>query len=330
MRAVESFRMFPLDSTSPAGVATPRLRLSRMLAGASRWFGRWPVPFAVAIVGVASGVVQILGWGWYGTGAAVAIGIPLLVLLQQSHELARTTAQRHRLSAEVEALRNDAAAVAHDLRSPLVTVRSYIELVDQGSYGPLPLEARRALERAVDASSRAQSLVESTLRRHRGAAGDPAIAGHEVASLDAVIRDVRVALGAQLAASQARIEVDPLPAVLGSRSELVRVFQNLVENALKHAAPGSTPRIRISASVIGSRCEVELRDWGTGIAVADQERVFARGERHARSEGHGLGLATVRQIVDGLGGQVWIDPEVSDGTSVRIALPTAAPRQAAA
>ncbi len=322
--------MFQFDSptTTSALVRSPRVQAA--LGRAGHFFARWPIPFAIAVLGVVTGVVQMLGWGWYGTGAAVAIGVPLLVLLQQSHELARTSAERRELSAEVEALRHDAASVAHDLRSPLVTVRSYIELVDQGSYGPLPLEARRALERAVDASSRAQSLVESTLRRHRQEPGDAAVVGQEVAQLDAILRDVRVGLGAQFAAADARIEVDPLPAVLGGRDDLSRVFQNLIENALKHAAPGSTPRVRVSASVFGNRCEVEVRDWGTGIPVSEQERVFNRHERGVRSEGSGLGLATVRQLVDDLGGQVWIDPEVTDGTSVRISLTVATPRMAAA
>jgi signal transduction histidine kinase len=292
------------------------------LAEVRRFFASWPAPFAIALAGVAAGIAQIAALDWYGTGLAVAIGVPLLVLLRQSHELARTTRARRALTAEIEALREETAAVAHDLRSPLVTVRSYIELVDQGSYGPLPLEARQALERAVDASSRAQSLVESTLRRHRGGQID-LVAGRELTQLDQVLRDVRVDLGAQLAAAGARIDVDPLPAVLGSRDELARVFRNLVENALKHAAPGSVPRVRVSASVIGNRCEIEVRDWGAGIAPVDQERVFTRHARGARSEGSGIGLATVRQIVDGLGGQVWIDPEVADGTSVRISLPAA-------
>lgn len=287
---------------------------------------RWPVLFVIALLGIVAGLIQILAWRWYGTGVAVAIGVPLLVLLRQSYELARTSASQRELTAEVSALKDEAVAVAHDLRSPLVTVRSYIELVDQGSYGPLPLEARKALERAVDASSRAQSLVESTLRRHRGAGTDDSVAGREVAQLDAVLRDVRVSLGAQLASAGARIDVDPLPAVLGDRGALARVFQNLVENGLKHAAPGSIPRIRVSASVIGQRCEIEVRDWGAGIALDQQERVFARYERGERSEGSGIGLATVRQVIDDLGGQVWIDPDVTDGTSVRISLPAAGHR----
>jgi len=285
-----------------------------------RFAAQWPIPFAIALLGVIAGVVQILAWRWYGTGVAVAIGVPLLVLLRQSYELAHTTADQRRLSAEVDSLRDEAAAIAHDLRSPLVTVRSYIELVDQGSYGPLPLEARRALERAVDASSRAQSLVESTLRRHRRGAADEGVAGKEIAQLDTVLRDVRVNLGAQLASANARIEVDPLPAVLGGRGALTRVFQNLVDNALKHAAPASSPRIRVTASVFGQRCEIEVRDWGSGIPVTQQEHVFTRYERGTRSGGSGIGLATVRQLVNELGGQVWIDPETTDGTSVRLSL----------
>ena len=284
---------------------------------------------AAAVLSVFAGLAAIFS-GWYIQGFTAAISIPLLILLLAAHLLDRNDADRRQLSDEVSALRNEAAAVAHDLRSPLVTVRSYIELVDQGTYGPLPPEARRALERAVDASSRAQTLVESTLRRYRAEHAEPAHTGREVIELDAVIHDVRVALAAQLAASGARLDVDPLPAALGDRESLIRVFQNLVDNALKHAIPGSVPRIRIGASVIGARCEIEVRDWGAGIPEDKREQVFTRYERGAQSSGSGIGLATVRQIVERNGGQVWIDPAVTDGASIRISLPVPTPARSAA
>jgi signal transduction histidine kinase len=266
-----------------------------------RFAAQWPVPFAVALLGVIAGVVQILAWRWYGTGVAVAIGVPLLVLLRQSYKLAHTAADQRRLSAEVDSLRDEAPAVAHDLRSPLVTVRPYIELVDQGSYGPLPLEPRRVLERAVDASSRAHSVVESTLHRNRRGAADEGVTSQKIAQLDTVLRNVHVILGAQLAAANARIEVDTLPGVLGGRGALTRIFQNLIANAVKHAAPACSPRIRVTASVFGKHCEIEVRNWGSGIAVTQQEHLFTRYERGTRSGGSGIGLATVRQFVDELG-----------------------------
>ncbi len=275
---------------------------------------------AAAVLSVFAGLAAIFS-GWYVQGFTAAISAPLLILLLAAHLLDRTDSDRRQLSDEVDALRNEAAAVAHDLRSPLVTVRSYIELVDQGSYGPLPPEARRALERAVDASTRAQTLVESTLRRYRGDHAQPAHTGREVIELDSVVRDVRISLAAQLATSGARLDIDPLPAALGEHEALVRVFQNLVDNALKHAVPGSVPRIRIGASLIGARCEIEVRDWGSGIPNDKRERVFTRYERGTQSTGSGIGLATVRQIVEQHGGQVWIDPEVTTGLSIRISLP---------
>ena len=289
---------------------------------------RWPLMFVAALVGIVGGTIQVVALGWYGTGLAAAIGVPLLVLLQQTGELRRSAADRRLLSHEVTALRDSAAAIAHDLRSPLVTVRSYIELVDQGSYGPLPIEARRALERAVEASAKAQALVESTLRRQRGIERGDDWTGREVAQLDAVLRDVRIGLGAQIAGSGARIEVAPLPPVLGNRQALQRVFQNLVDNAIAHAAPGSVPRIRVAASLLGGRCEVEVRDWGTGIPAAEREQVFSRYARGQSSRGSGIGLATVRQLVDEMGGSVWIDPDCHDGTSVRLSLPAAMARAA--
>ncbi len=303
-----------LHITTPTRfMRAPVDRLSRLNNGPA-------ILTALAVLSVFAGLGAIIS-GWYIQGFTAAISVPLLILLLSAHLLDRTASDKQQLTDEVTALRDEAAAVAHDLRSPLVTVRSYIELVDQGSYGPLPPEARRALERAVDASTRAQSLVESTLRRYRSEHAEPAHAGREIVELDAVVRDVRVALAAQLAASSARLDVDPLPTALGDRESLVRIFQNLVDNAIKHAVVGSVPRIRIGAVLIGARCEIEIRDWGVGIPQAKREQVFARYEKGSQSSGNGIGLATVRQIVERLSGQVWIDPEVTDGTSIRISLP---------
>lgn len=312
-----------LHTTSPTRIfRAPLDRLSRLQNGPA-------ILTAVAVLSVFAGLGAIFS-GWYIQGFTAAISAPLLILLLAAHLLDRTDSDRRQLSDEVTALRDEAAAVAHDLRSPLVTVRSYIELVDQGSYGPLPPEARRALERAVDASTRAQSLVESTLRRYRAEHAEPAHTGREIIQLDAVIHDVRIALASQLAASGARLDVDPLPAALGDRESLVRVFQNLVDNALKHSIAGSIPRIRIGASLIGTRCEIEIRDWGIGIPQAKREQVFARYEKGSQSTGSGIGLATVRQIVERHSGQVWIDPEITDGTSIRISLPAPAAIRATA
>jgi len=238
----------------------------------------WPVPFVVALLGIVASLVQILAWRWYDTG--------------DRDRCATTGAAPSELRSRAH-LRLAAGAVGRGVgaegrgrgRRPRSTFAAGDRPVVHRT-GPTraptapPPEAH---ERAAVDSSRAQLLVESTLRRHRIIVSEDSVAGREVAQLDAVLRDVRVALGVELANARARIDADSLPSVLGDRNALARVFQKLVENGLKHAALGSVPRIRVSASVIGQRCEIEVRDWGVGIALDQQERVFARYEGYEGS-----------------------------------------------
>lgn len=285
---------------------------------------RWPLMFVAALVGIVGGTIQVVALGWYGTGLAAAIGVPLLVLLQQTGELRRSAADRRLLSHEVTALRDSAAAIAHDLRSPLVTVRSYIELVDQGSYGPLPIEARRALERAVEASAKAQALVESTLRRQRGIERGDDWTGREVAQLDAVLRDVRIGLGAQIAGSGARIEVAPLPPVLGNRQALQRVFQNLVDNAIRHSPRGG--RVTLDAALEGDgpsrNLVVRVRDEGPGFSDSALRRAFEPFFTE-RPAGTGLGLSIVERIVHQHGAKILIGNAAGGGAVVTVRFPYA-------
>ena len=235
---------------------------------------------------------------------------------------------------EIAALRDERAAldaaavtVAHDIRSPLVTVHSYLELLAQESFGPLPADARRAAERATGAASRAQSLVDETLHRHALISAARLIDALDVpVELGALLQEVVGSLEAELQAAQAHVEVRELPSVSADGGALHRIFANLLENAVKYSAPGAPPHVVISGGVEHGRCEIAVRDWGMGFAPAEQRRVFepnARGVSAEATPGAGIGLATVRRLVTAQGGRVWIDPAVTDGACVRISLPAA-------
>jgi signal transduction histidine kinase len=252
--------------------------------------------------------------------AAIATLIAARRLLAVRREIATLRDERAALDAA-------AVAVAHDIRSPLVTVHSYLELLVQESFGPLPADARRAAERATGAAARAQSLVDETLRRHALiSAARPIDALDVPVELGALIQEVVGSLEAELQAAQAHVEVRELPSVSADGGALYRIFANLLENAVKYAVPGAPPHVVISGVVEDGRCEISVRDWGMGFAPAEQQRVFDPNERgvaaHA-TPGAGIGLATVRELVTAQGGRVWIDPAVTDGACVRISLPAA-------
>lgn len=319
---------------SPAALTTPALpdgtdigRWSLVLAGsiaglalaASGMRAGWPLLVSALALTVHGGLAVTGGWHLYLAG-------------ETHRELLEELAA---LEAERSALRANAADVAHDMRAPIVTVRSYLELLSEEAFGPLPEAARHAAQHAARASTRAHSLVESVLANDAGLR-DVARASVEAARVSApaavdlttVVGDVIASLDAEIAAAGARIRVGTLPRVAADEAACYRIFENLVENAIRYRRPGAAPRIAIDATTAAGAVEIAVRDDGIGIAADDRERVFLRGVRLGGRQddgdgdgGHGLGLATVRDLVTSLDGAVWIDPGVRDGTCVRVRLP---------
>jgi signal transduction histidine kinase len=128
--------------------------------------------------------------------------------------------------------------------------------------------------------------------------------------------------------TSARITIEPLPVVMVNDSRLLRVFQNLIGNALKYCE--RTPDIRISAMLDGDMWTFSIADNGIGIAAEDCERVFGAFERlHGRDRysGTGLGLALVKRIVESYGGRIWLESQPGAGSTFHFSLP--APENAA-
>ena len=282
--------------------------------------------------------LAVLAWALPGSGEPQALAMlglaGLAAALGASAVWVFAAAARRRaleletLRAEQRALHEELTALAHDLRAPLVTAHSYFELLADEAFGRLPGEAREAAERGKVASARARDVADAALRRSlraggtRGArgAGRPAAVGVD---LNALVGDVLAGLAAQLAATDAEIEVGDLPVAAGAdRDALYGVFSALVELALQYAPPGRAPRILVSGYEDGDFASISVRDWGPGIARREHGRIFGELERREdAASGAELGLATGRRLVREQGGRVWIDPLVTDGVCVRVALP---------
>ena len=313
--------------------------LSTHVPVAAVGIGRWSVVLAASIAGLAlaAGGIQA-GWPIVISVMALIVHGGLVMAGGWHLYLARETyrsllRQVSMLQTDQSALHASAAEVAHDMRAPVVTVRSYLELLIDGAFGPLPEAARQAAEQAARASTRAHSLIEDALSAHVARAM-PAVAAASARTgaagdvdLGAVLRDVTASLGADIATTHAHIEIGPLPRLEGGEAAYYRIFENLIQNAIRYHRPGAAPRIEVTARDAGGAIELAVRDDGVGVPAADRERVFLRNARGscestgATMQGHGLGLSTVRDLVNALGGSVWIDPDVVDGACVRIRLP---------
>jgi two-component system phosphate regulon sensor histidine kinase PhoR len=234
----------------------------------------------------------------------------------------------------LEQVRKDFVAnVSHELRTPLTSIKGYVEaLLDGGKDDPR--EALRYLDIILKQSDRLNLLLEDLLQLSQIESGQVAFKQDPV-RLQAVV-DRTLALLKPLADKKGHtltVSLPPdLPSVLGDEERLVQVVTNLVDNAIKYTPPNGALSVTATSHAIkpGVRAngfvELTVADTGLGIPEADRPRVFERFYRvdKARSRelgGTGLGLAIVRHIVEGHGGQVWVDGNEPTGSRFVVRLP---------
>lgn len=232
-------------------------------------------------------------------------------LLEQAEELRRSNRD----------LEQFAYVASHDLQEPLRKVASFTQLLQKRYGGELDERADQYIEFAVDGAKRMQRLIQDLLGFSR--VGRSAGEAVEVDLVEACATAVTT-LDAAVEESGGQVEVGDLPVVLGQQTLLVQLFQNLVGNALKFRHPDRTPRVTLGAVRREDAWELWCSDNGIGIDQQYADRVFVIFQRlHAKDayEGTGIGLALCKKIVEFHGGEIWLDTDVSQGTTIRWTLP---------
>ncbi|MCS7350141.1 MAG: GAF domain-containing protein [Anaerolineae bacterium] len=214
--------------------------------------------------------------------------------------------------------------VSHELRTPLTFIKGYVDLLLDGSMGPLTEAQREAVEIISEKTNLLSRLVGDivTLQRiERGALNFEAVD---------IVAIARVSVQSfQLTASQAGLEFaieDPGGPVIvwGDRERLSQVLDNLLHNAVKFSPNGG--RITVRILDMEEYVQVSVQDTGIGIPPDKLERIFERfyqvdGSTRRRFGGMGLGLAIVKRIVEAHGGQVWAESELGKGSTFYFTLP---------
>lgn len=229
-----------------------------------------------------------------------------------ANALAKVQLQRARqavqdeLKRSNEALRRFATLVAHDLKAPICQIRTSCGALGKNHSDALDTDGQELLRKTERAADRAYKLINGMLAyANSGKTGEP----RDQVDLQSALGDATANLAGLIDITGATIEIGDLPTLLGFELQLTRLFQNLIENALKFRDPERPLAIRIAARTVSKNAwEISVEDTGIGIAPDDQERIFNMLERlHSKDqyEGSGIGLAACKRIVENHGGRIW-------------------------
>ncbi|MAF09981.1 hypothetical protein CMK11_05970 [Candidatus Poribacteria bacterium] len=254
-------------------------------------------------------------------------------------ELGELAASFNRMAARLEATRGElqtandelgrsnteleqfAYIASHDLREPLRTIASCIQLLERRYGDTVGDDGKQYIGYASDGAKRMRSLLDSLLEYSRvGSRG----AGSAPTDVGAVVVEATLSLATVIEESEATVSHgDDLPTVVADAAQLGQVFLNLLTNALKFRSE-APPEIVIRAVRRGRAWAFSVQDRGIGIESGHLERVFVAFQRlhtHEEYPGVGMGLAICKKIVELHGGEMWVESELGAGSTFSFTIP---------
>ncbi len=232
-------------------------------------------------------------------------------------ELEKTAAELRRSNQELEQF---AYVASHDLQEPLRKIASFCNLLESRYADQLDDRASTYLHYIVDGAMRMQALVNDLLLYSRVTTRGQEFAP---ANMDEILQEAQANLDVAIAECEAQVSCDALPAVFGDGTQLVRLLQNLIGNAIKYRGE-APPQVHLAAAKERDEWVFSVRDNGIGIAPEYAERIFVIFQRlHTREEygGTGIGLAVCKKIVERHGGRIWVESAEGAGATFRFTLP---------
>lgn len=219
-------------------------------------------------------------------------------------------------------LESFAYITSHDLQEPLRTIASYAQLIERRYKDKLDPDADEFIEFMVDGSRRMKQMIQGLLDYSR-----VGTRGHEFTEFESedALNYALSNLGTAISKADAEITSDELPVTFADKDQMVRVFQNLIGNALKFHREGLKPKIHISARKEDGEYIFSISDNGIGLEEQYSNQIFEVFKRlHAIGEYHGtgIGLAIVKRIIDRHGGRVWVESEPCVGSTFYFTIPT--------
>jgi PAS domain S-box-containing protein len=249
--------------------------------------------------------------------------------LARAAALAIDNARLYREAQHAIRLREEFLSIAsHELKTPITAlqlqVQSLLTGLARSPEGPTPERLRRALETVERQVNRQTQLVNDLLDVSRISAGRLEL-HPEAVHLSSLAREIAERFEPELTRTGSTLTLDLSPEAIGfwDRLRLDQVMTNLLSNAVKY---GRGNPIHLRTEVVGNRVRLAVKDEGIGIAAESLSRLFNRFERAVSERnfgGFGLGLWIARQIVEAMGGRIYVESTLGVGSTFTVELPRA-------
>ena len=218
-------------------------------------------------------------------------------------------------------LENFAYIASHDLREPVRTVRSFVQLVSKKLNGNVGKEVETYLGFIDNASNHMNTLIEDLLTYSRVNSQNC-----DIQTLDprVLINEILSDFNRIIEQKNAVIQLSDMPLIQGCYTKLKQVFQNLINNALKFNQKNTVPIIQINCESSGEDWVFSIKDNGIGIEKEYFDRIFVLFQKlNPREvyEGTGLGLAICKKVIEQHQGSIWLESEYGNGATFYFSIP---------
>lgn len=222
--------------------------------------------------------------------------------------------QATKLAASNAELERFAYVASHDLQEPLRVVRSFLQLLKKRCDDKLDEQSIQYIEYAVEGAERMKQLITDLLDYARlGIVPEK----YEIIDTNLLVQRTAELLRESITASGTQLTVKNLPAVVGVKTQLGQVFQNLVSNAIKYRSQ-EQPQIMIDGTEEPKHWKFSVSDNGIGIDPMFFDKIFVifqRLNKETDAKGTGIGLAICKKIVEGHGGKIWVESSQGRGST---------------
>jgi len=237
-------------------------------------------------------------------------------LFKKNSELSRLNEElrsaTEKLSISNQELDNYASVVSHDLKNPLVSIMSFLRLLDN-EMRPHMNESMEMLTLSVHATTERMLKMIDELLNFSRLSKNPVV--RKNISLEKLIADVKENLDALIDHNSASITHDRHPEMVADEGQLVRLFQNLFQNAIRYRGDND-PRIHVSAVEGPESWTFHVKDNGIGIDPKHFKKIFKIFKTITKNkESVGIGLTVCRKIVENHGGRIWVQSEPGKGAT---------------